>query len=526
MRPSSRRLIALSVALPMALAAQASAPATPAAPPPGFDSYVQKVLAAFQVPGVAVAIVKDGRVVLAKGYGVRTLGKPEQVDSLTRFGIASNTKAFTATALAILVERGKLTWDEPVRTYLPDFAMYDPFVTREITVRDLLVHRSGLGLGAGDLLWWPASTYTRAEIAQRLRYIKPATSFRSAYAYDNVLYLVAGQLIEKISGQSWETFMSTELLNPLGMSHSSVRHADAASGGNVATTHAEVDGTVVAVPPMTSDNTNPAGGINAGAADIARWMITQLDSGRTPEGKRLWSPASARELWTGVTPMPVGGSVPALAPLRPSFNLYGLGFGVRDYRGVKMLSHTGGLPGYVSEILMLPDQKIGVAVFTNQESSAAFRSITLAVLDHYLGVKPAWDWLGAYTTLAAQESTELASATTKETARDTTVRPTLPLPKYAGTYSDVWYGDVTVRSANGKLMMRFSHTPELTGVLEHQKGDAFIVRWTDRSLRADAVVTFDVKAGAVTRVRMVPTPGVDFSFDFQDLDLRPKRGGK
>lgn len=512
------RAVAVACVVPAALVAQGTV-----SPPPGFDDYVAKVLATFHVPGVAVAIVKDGQVVLAKGYGVRTLGRPDPVDSLTRFGIASNTKAFTATALALLVERGKLKWDAPVRTYLPDFAMYDPFVTREITVRDLLVHRSGLGLGAGDLLWWPASTYTRAEIAQRLRFIKPATSFRSAYAYDNVLYLVAGQLIEKLSGKSWEDFMRTELLQPLGMTHSSVRHADAATGGNVATTHAEVDGRVVAVPPMTSDNTNPAGGINAGASDIARWMITQLDSGRTPDGKRLWSPASTRELWTGVTPMPIGGAPPSLAPLRPNFNLYGLGFGVRDYRGHKMLSHTGGLPGYVSEILMLPDQRVGVAVFTNQESSAAFRSITLAVLDHYLGVQPSWDWLGAYTALDTQQHAALAAATVKETARDTTIRPTLALAKYAGTYTDVWYGDVAVGTRDGQLTMSFSHTPELTGVLEHQKGDAFIVRWKDRSLRADAVVTFEVAKGAVTRICMTPTPGVDFSFDFQDLDLRPKR---
>ena len=521
MRSFRRAIVALCCALPSALVAQGTA-----APPPDFDAYVAKVLATFRVPGVAVAIVKDGKVVLAKGYGVRTLGKPDPVDSLTRFGIASNTKAFTATALAILVERGKLRWDEPVRTYLPDFAMYDPFVTRAITVRDLLVHRSGLGLGAGDLLWWPASTYTRAEIAQRLRYIKPATSFRSAYAYDNVLYLVAGQLIEKVSGMSWETFMSTELLQPLGMSHSTVRHADAASGGNVATTHAEVEGQVVAVPPMTSDNTNPAGGINAGAADIARWMITQLDSGRTPQGARLWSPASSRELWTGVTPMPIDGTPPSLAPLHPSFNLYGLGFGVRDYRGHKMLSHTGGLPGYVSEILMLPDQRVGVAVFTNQESSAAFRSITLAVLDHCLGVQPAWDWLGAYRALDAESRAALATATVQETARDTTVRPSLALAKYTGTYTDRWYGDVTVGLRDRHLTMAFSHSPELTGTLEHQKGNAFIVRWKDRSLRADAVVNFDVQQGAVTRIRMVPTPGVDFSFDFQDLDLRPKGSGR
>ncbi len=504
----------------LALTLAPNLPAQQVAPPPDFDAYVTKVLATFHVPGVAVAIVKDGKVVLAKGYGVKRLGSPDPVDPFTRFGIASNTKAFTATALAILVERGKVEWDAPVTRYLPDFAMYDPFVTREITVRDLLVHRSGLGLGAGDLLWWPASTYTRKEIMQRLRYIKPATSFRSAYAYDNVLYLVAGELIEKVTGRTWEEFIANEILVPVGMSHSTVRHADASRGDNVAATHAEVDGKVAVVPPMSSDNTNPAGGINSGAADIARWMITQLDSGRTPDGARLFSPRSARELWTGVTPMPIGGAPSDLAPLRASFNLYALGFGVRDYRGFKLLNHTGGLPGYVSEIMMIPDQRVGVAVLTNQESSAAFRSITLSVLDHYLGVKP-HDWLGAYKRQTDAAATQLATATTKETARDTTVRPTLPAAGYAGTYTDAWYGDVIVTADGGRLSMRFSHTPELVGTLEHQKGDAFIARWKDRSLRADAFVTFVVANSAVTAVKMTPTPGTDFSFDFQDLVLRP-----
>lgn len=513
MRPL-RTLLAIA-ALSATPALHAQAPTAP----PNFDAYVAAVLKAFRVPGVAVAIVKDGKVIVAQGFGVRKLGESGKVNAETRFGIASNTKAFTATALAILVERGKVEWDAPVTRYLPDFAMYDPFVTRELTVRDLLVHRSGLGLGAGDLLWWPASTYSRKEISQRLRYIKPATSFRSAYAYDNVLYLVAGELIEKVSGMTWEAFVAKELLTPLGMTHSTVRHADAAAGGNVATTHAEVGGTVVAVPPMVSDNTNPAGGINTGATDIARWMITQLDSGRTPDGKRLWSPASARELWTGVTPLPIGSAPPGMEPLRANFALYALGLSTRDYRGYKMLSHTGGLPGYVSQILMIPDKRLGVAVFTNQESSAAFQSISHRVLDYYLGA-PTVDWLGGYKKMDAREAAELAKTTTKETARDTTIRPTLPLARYATTYTDVWYGDVSVTQEGGRLAIRFSHTPELAGTLEHQKGDAFIARWNDRSLRADAFVQFVVQEGKVTEMKMTPTPGVDFSFDFQDLVLR------
>ena len=199
----------------------------------------------FTVPGLSVAIVKDGKVVLAKGYGVRRMGDSAPVDERTRFGIASNTKLFTATALALLVEEGKVEWDAPVIRYLPGFAMYDPYVTRELTVRDLLVHRSGLGLGAGDLLWWPPSTYDRKEIARRLRFIPPATSFRSAYAYDNVLYLVAGELIEAVSGQTWEAVRAGRAFSGrLGMSDERRAAFGRWGRGNVAGTHAEVEGTV------------------------------------------------------------------------------------------------------------------------------------------------------------------------------------------------------------------------------------------------------------------------------------------
>src|SRR5690242_9941123 len=250
-------------------AAHTSASATTA----DIDTSIARVLKEFQVPGISLAIVKDGTVVIAKGYGVRKLGEPTPVDGKTNFGIASNTKCFTATALGTLVDEGKVEWDAPVIKYLPWFRMYDPYVTHELTVRDLLVHRSGLGLGAGDLLWWPASTYDRHQIASRLRYIPLATSFRSAYAYDNVLYLVAGEVIEALSGTSWEDVISTRILRRIGMSDSNVRHSDAAHGGNVAAPHAKVDGRVRPIAPFDSDNTNPAGGINSSAADLAKWMI-------------------------------------------------------------------------------------------------------------------------------------------------------------------------------------------------------------------------------------------------------------
>src|SRR3954470_14595547 len=274
---------------------------------PDIDALVQQAMQAFQVPGISLAIVKDGKVVLAKGYGVRKLGDAAPVDAKTLFGIASNTKVFTATALGILVDEGKIRWDAPVIDYVPWFQLSDPYVTREMTVRDLLVHRSGLGLGAGDLLWWPASTYDRKEIARRLRYLPLATSFRSAYAYDNVLYLVAGEVIEAVSGQSWEDFVQSRILAKVGMSSSNVRHSDATRAGNVATPHAAVEGKVRPIAPFDSDNTNPAGGINSHADDLAKWMLVQLAEGKLADGTQLIRPATARQLSTLVTPIPVGG---------------------------------------------------------------------------------------------------------------------------------------------------------------------------------------------------------------------------
>ena len=493
------------------------------AQPPDLDAWVARTMETFQVPGISLALVKDDRVVVAKGYGLRRLGEPAPVDARTLFGIASNTKAFTATALGLLVEEHKIEWDAPVVRYLPAFALSDPYVTRELTVRDLLVHRSGLGLGAGDLLWWPESTYDRKEIARRLRFIPLATSFRSAYAYDNVLYLVAGELIESVSGQSWEDFVATRILAKVGMTGSNVRHSAAAAGGNVATPHARVEGSVRPIRPFSSDNTNPAGGINSSAEDMAKWMRVQLSGGLLADGSRLFSPDTARQLTTMVTPIPSGDPPPELAPLKTAFNGYALGFGVRDYRGHKVLLHTGGLPGYVSRVIMIPDLKVGVAVLTNQESAGAFDSIAFHIVDHYLGAQ-AFDWIAGYHAVEARELASAAAAEAKATSiRETGPKPFLALATYAGAYRDVWYGDIAIAVERQGLVMRFSHSPALVGDLVPFQHDTFVVRWRDRELRADAYVSFALNPdGTIDQAKMrAVSPETDFSFDFQDLLLKP-----
>jgi hypothetical protein len=338
------------------------------------------------------------------------------------------------------------------------------------------------------------------------------------------LYSVAGEVIEAVSGQTWEDFVGTRILARVGMTGSSVRHSAAAGGGNVATPHAVIDGRVRPVSPFGSDNVNPAGGINASATDIAKWLIVQLDSGKLADGTRLFTPRTTFELWSIVTPYRVGRLPPDLAALQATFAGYGLGFELRDFRGRKLVTHTGGLPGFVSRITLVPDKRIGIAVFTNQEAGQAFQAVTYRLLDYYLGA-PATDWVSIYAKRKAQDDSAVAAQERAATAaRDTASRPSLPLARYAGDYRDAWYGDISIALENGKLVMRFSHSPSLTGDLEHFQYDTFIARWRDRELRADAYVTFALKPdGSIEHAKMAAvSPATDFSFDFQDLLLVPQ----
>jgi CubicO group peptidase (beta-lactamase class C family) len=520
-----KKPLSFAFLLAVGLAGAVLAQSAPSALPADLDAYVSTVLTTFEVPGLSLAVVKDGKVVAAKGYGVRRLGDPAQVDARTVFGIASNTKVFTAVALGLLVEEGKIGWDVPVITYLPWFRLSDAYVTRELTVRDLLVHRSGLGLGAGDLLWWPESTYTRKEIARRLKDLPLTSSFRSAYAYDNVLYLIAGEVIEAISGQSWEDFVAERILKKVGMSGSSVRHSSVTGGGNLATPHAPVDKKVKVIRPFESDNTNPAGGINSNAEDMAKWMNVLLSRGQLADGSRLFSERTYRQLTTLVTPMNVPQLPGELSGLQPNFLGYALGLNVLDFRGRKALMHTGGLPGYVSKVFWIPDINFGVTVLTNQESGAAFDAIVYRLADHYVGAQPT-DWAAIYRRLLDRQQAALAAQAKKTAAaRATASKPSLEPAKYAGTYADVWYGDVTIAAEQSGLVLRFSKTPVLVGDLEHWQYDTFIVRWRDRELRADAYMTFALNPdGTIDQAKMrAVSPETDFSFDFQDLLLRPKR---
>ncbi|MET0506428.1 MAG: serine hydrolase [Luteibacter sp.] len=514
---------------PAPIAANANADARPAALA-DFDAYVDATRKQFDVPGIAVAIVKDGKIVLEMGSGVRKLGDPARVDAHTRFAIASNTKAFTAASLAILADEKKLDLDDRVVDRLPWFQMSDPYVTREMRVRDLLAHRSGLSLGAGDLLYWPATTYTTREVVERLAHVPLTNSFRAEYAYDNILFAVAGLVVEQVSGKPWADFVRDRIFVPLGMTESQTHAPDSIGpDDDIATGHAKFDfKDLKPVGPMSWNNNPSAGGIYSSVHDLSKWLTMQLDGGtyKDASGKeqRLFSEKRQAEMWSLITPIRIPEpSVPELKAARPNFSGYGEGWFVSDYRGHKLVWHTGGWPGMVSRVTMVPDLKLGIVVLTNQESGAAFQAVTMRALDAFTDA-PKTDWIAAYAAgVKKSEGNADDSMKKHEAARMKGSKPSLPLDGYVGTYRDPWYGDVKVAKQGGKLVMSFSKTAQLTGTLEPWQHDTFVAHWNDRSLNGDAFVNFSLDPdGKIREVRMEPvSPLTDFSFDFQDLRLAP-----
>ncbi len=497
---------------------------TSMASPADLDAYVAKVIKTFEVPGIALAIVKDNKIIVAKGYGVRKHGDATPVNEHTMFGIGSNTKAFTTAALATLVDEGKLSWDDPVYQRLPGFVMYDPYVSHEMTIRDLLTHRSGMGLGEGDLLFWPHSTYTRDEIIYKLRFMKPAFSFRSHYAYDNLLYMTAGQIIPAVTGVSWDDYIRQHILVPLGMNNTNVSNAEFKAGGDYAYPHERVDGKLQVIKFEAFDNAGPAGSINSCAADMAKWVQLQLNRGKfVDRDGRLFSEQRSKEMWSPQTILPIGDPPQPLAELKPNFADYALGWTLRDYHGRKLVGHTGGVAGFVSRVMLVPSENLGVVVLTNAEEGGAFDSILYHVLDRYFDLPPT-DWLVAYKTVKDTEEKEAAETMKKaESARAVDSKPSLPLDKYAGTYRDAWYGPITIRRENGALVITFDRTPTMIGDLQHWQYDIFKAHWRERTIE-DAFVTFSLNPdGTIDNARMAAvSPLADFSFDYQDLLLKPE----
>jgi CubicO group peptidase (beta-lactamase class C family) len=505
-----------------------------AAPPADLDVRVEAAMKSRDVPGMAIAIVEDGKIVHAAGYGVRKLGAADTVDADTIFPTGSTGKAVTAAALAILVDDGKLGWDDKVIDHLPDFRMYDPWVTREMTVRDLLLHRSGLGLGAGDLLYIPRTSRSRRDIVRALRDIKPATSFRSGYAYDNILYVVAGELVSEVSGVPWEQFVRERIFKPLGMKTAVSDETDRFATANRAQPHARLDprlrglGKQQVLPEREGlgQVAAPAGGLSWSANDWARWMQVQLALGALPgDGKRLYSEASAREMWSPQVPIAIHPYPAPITDITPQFSSYAMGWNVQDYRGVKVLQHGGAVFGALAFVVMVPERKLGIAMEINSEDVETMRALGYELLDHYLGFPPR-DWVTAFETWNRERlASGLAALEGMHAEARKGSRPALPASGYAGNYADPWYGPMAITERNGALRIDFRQTPNMAGSLEHWQYDTFRTRWDDSSIE-DAYVTFGLDAeGKVDRITMKPvSPLADFSYDYQDLLMTPVQG--
>src|SRR5882672_5628619 len=496
-------------------------------PPADLDSFVARTLKTFDVPGLSVGIVKDGKVVLAKGYGVRKLGESTHVDEYTMFGIGSNTKAFTTAALATLVDEKKLSWDDPVYERLPGFQMYDPYVSHEMTIRDLLTHRSGMGLGEGDLLFWPHSTFTREDIIYRLRFMKPASSFRSRFAYDNLLYIAAGQIIPAVTGKSWEDYIRGRILLPLGMTTTNLSNAAFKPSDNYASPHSKLDGKLQVIDFINLDNAGPAGSINSSGAEMAKWVTLQLNHGKFPNSDaRLFSEQQSHEMWSAQTILPAGEGPGPLAGLNSKFADYGLGWGLLDYHGRKLVGHTGGVAGFVSRVMLVPEENLGVVILTNAEEEGAFDSILFHLLDSYFAVSST-DWIAAFKAAKDEREKAAAQVMIDFDKRPDFAKPSLPLNEYAGVYKDAWYGPASIRLENAGLVFTLDHTPKAVADLQIWQYDTFKAHFRDRTIE-DAFVTFTLNpVGRVDHFTMVAvSPLADFSFDYQDLYFTPVKAAE
>lgn len=486
------RLLPCSAALLCIFLAAAPLAADETPPPelPGLDAYIVKSMTDWKVPGLAIAIVKDDQLVWARGFGLRSLDGGSRVDADTLFGIGSNTKAFTAAALGTLVDQGKVSWDAPVAGYLHDFEMYDPFVTRELTLRDLLSHRSGV---CGEDGVWYGTDFTAQEIIYRLRFQKPAYGFRSQFCYSNSLYMTAGEVIPAVTGVPWAEYVRIHFLAPLHMHSTTTSVTAFAHGADVATPHAMMDHKLVPIRWDNTDNIDPAGAINSSVREMSQWIRMLLADGRY-EGKQLVSPTVIHEMER--PQMLIGGSdgeARFLSALNPGshFYAYGLGFFMQDYAGTQVIWHSGHIDGMSAGLGLVPSQHLGVVVLSNMDQSWLPMALVWRVVDGYLH-QPEKDWSSAVLAVANTEyDADKAAETKLEKSYEPGTAP-LPLAAYVGTYDNELYGSVRVNLEDGRLVLHTSK--RFSADLVHWNHDTFQARWGYEYL-GKSYATFDLDAG-------------------------------
>lgn len=496
------------------------------------DSLVNKTMETMPLAGIAVAVVKDGKVVHNKGYGVTGIRQGEKVDANTLFAIASNSKAFTTTALAMLVDEGKLGWHDNVVDYIPEFRMYNPYVTANFNIQDLLTHRSGLGLGAGDLMFFPdGSNFTVQDVLKSFQYQKPVSAFRTKYDYDNLLYVVAGEVVARVSGMSWSDFVQRRIMIPLGMTRSAGVYQSLKDKTNTALPHSVVNGSLRQLETYTKNDASlgAAGGIYASVNDLSKWMLMHLNDGKYGEGlaRTLVSSKNHAELWRPHTY--INFSLIGTDRNNNHFNAYGLGWRIQDQRGYVVINHTGGLPGMLSKTTLIPELGLGVIVLTNTDPGGlSFQTISQSIVDSYLGLSPIDRIADAYQNVKAR--TDLGDSVVNAVWKTAEMAQTqgVNFDNFIGTYRDNWFGNVTVTKRGSQLWFTSLRSPKLTGQMFYYKGNTFAIRWDYRDMPCDAFATFALdEEGKAVGIRMKGiSPNIDFSFDFQDLALIKIDSGK
>ena len=488
------------------------------------DELIQNTLTTFDVPGMSVGIVKDGKVVYAKGFGVSSLTTKKKMDENTLVGIASNSKGFTATALAILADEGKLNFDDKVSKYIPEFQMNDAFVSQEVTIKDLLTHRAGLGLGQGDLMFFPeGGSLTVNDIIHNVRYLKPENSFRSNLDYNNIMFIVAGEVIHRVSGLSWAEFIEQKILKPVGMNASfgSYSRAKKANVANMIDAHAPVNGKAIAIPHDWNETANAAGGIISNITDMTTWADFLMNGFTTKDGKKLVSDKQIQQLWN----LQISTPVALKNSYDSNFGGYGLGWFLTDVKGHKQVYHTGGLIGTVTQFTLIPDMKLGIVVLTNQQSGAAFTAITNTVKDSYLGVADR-NWLKTLGDRMTKVNADFEKGKQEIFAKSETFKKDknaqIKNEQIVGTYTDPWFGEVTISKEGNAHRIFCKNSPRLKGELLPYSPNVMIAKWDDRSYDADVFVNFNLdENGKSLGMKLKPISDItDFSFDFEDLDLK------
>lgn len=474
------------------------------------DAYINRALTNWRIPGAAVCIVKDNRIVLMRGYGIKELGVPTKVDQNTLFMIGSNTKAFTATALAMLQEQRKLSLDDKVTKYIPEFKLENSQATQMVTIRDLLCHRIGFGTFQGDFTYW-TSNLTRNEVIEKMAHIKPQYPFRTTWGYTNAAFLTAGEIIPHVTGKPWEVYIKENIFAPLGMTNTLALSHDFPKAINKASAHTITDGRLIAIPFPSIDNLAPAGSISSSASDMGKWMMTLLDGGKV--GNRQVIPVAAIDATRQAQDIVSAAQGPNGEAY---FELYGLGWFLQTYENKMLIMHDGGVNGYVSSVTLVPSEHLGIVILTNSDQNQLYDALRWEILAAYFK-KPFEDYstkaLNRYKVrydAALQQNMRLRDSLTLNP------KPALSLNDYTGKYVNDLYGSLTIaRGDNNDLEVRFEHHPRMFARLQPLGGNRFYATFSDPEF-GKAIFPFTVQNGRVTNLRVKVSDFIEYgAYDFK-----------